>query len=240
MTSLVLALMLHSKKPYVVCIDPGHPSEVGRGTTGKQISELKAVWLVAKQLQKRLEARSITVVLTKSSEQEFVRNKRRAEIANNSKADLFIRLHCDAAAGRGLATYYPDKQGRSGGVTGPKPEVLKRSSIAAHAFHPEAIRVLKGSIPDFGLFTDRKTLVGGKQGALTGSIWSKVPVLLVEMVVLTNPKDEAFIVTTKGQDKMAEALDAGVMKALSALDNATAASLQTVHSAVGSRARRSE
>jgi len=45
---------------------------------------------------------------------------------------------------------------------------------------------------------------------LTGSIYSRVPVLLVEMCVITNLGDEAFISSERGRAKMVEALRAGI------------------------------
>lgn len=198
-----------------VCIDPGHPSEVGNGTKGKLITELDAVWLVALELKPLLEAKGVKVVLTKAKKDEFVANRRRAEIANESKADLLLRLHCDAASGSGLATYYPAEVGTAkDGKKGPSESVLKRSAAAAKAFHPVVIERLKGTLPDYGLKTDKQTLIGSQQGALTGSIYSEVPVLLVELCVLTNPKDEAVIASEAGRKMIAEALSAGTLAAL--------------------------
>lgn len=204
-------------KGATICIDPGHPSEVGPGTRGKKITEMRAVWLVGQKLERRLKARGMKVVMTKSREKEKVTNRRRAEIANQAQADLMIRLHCDAQSGRGFATYYPDRAGRAQGRTGPSPEVLRQSKLAATAFHSEAARVLRGHLPVLGLYTDRRTKIGAQQGALTGSIFSEVPVLLVELVVLTHPQDEAFILTDAGQEKLAEALEMGILKALAAV-----------------------
>ena len=52
-----------------------------------------------------------------ASEDEHVTNRRRAEIANAARADIMIRLHCDAASGRGFAIYYPTAKERA--LTGP-------------------------------------------------------------------------------------------------------------------------
>jgi len=209
---MLAALALSSP---TVCIDPGHPSEVGNGTKGKLITELDAVWLVALELKPLLEAKGVKVVLTKTKKDEFVANRRRAEIANESKADLLLRLHCDAASGSGLATYYPSEVGTAkDGKKGPSEAVLRRSTAAAKAFHPVVIERLKGTLPDYGLKTDKQTLIGSQQGALTGSIYSEVPVLLVELCVLTNPKDEAVIASEAGRKKLAEALAAGTFAAL--------------------------
>jgi N-acetylmuramoyl-L-alanine amidase len=52
--------------------------------------------------------------------------------------------------------------------------------------------------------------VGSQQGALTGSIFSTIPVVTVEMAVITQPDDEAFIASPRGQARMARALFSGV------------------------------
>lgn len=207
------AAVLAAQKP-VICIDPGHPSEVGNGTRGKRFTEIQVVWKVAVLLKQKLEADGYRVVMTKSSENQMVRNKARAEAANKSSASLLLRLHCDAAPDRGFASYYPSQQGKAEGKRGPSAAVITASKAAGKKFHPAVIRSLDGLIPDRGLLTDLQTAIGHKQGALTGSIFSKVPVLLVEMVVLINPKDEAFLSNQDGFDRLAEALRAGVHAAV--------------------------
>lgn len=201
----------------MICLDPGHPSEVGPGTRGKHITEMKLVWNVSLLLRDRLEKKGMKVVLTKSSEKQFVKNLDRSAIANRNKADLFLRLHADAVPERGFASYYPSQQGRAQGKTGPSRSVIERSRAAAQAFHPAVIRALTGRLNDRGLRTDLQTAVGAKQGALTGSIFSQVPVILVEMATLTEPEDEQVVKTKEGQQMMARALEAGVEAALAAL-----------------------
>jgi N-acetylmuramoyl-L-alanine amidase len=196
-----------------VCIDPGHPSEVGVGTQGKRSTEVGVAWQIAKALQIRLRREGVDVFLTKSSERERVTNKRRAEIANEANANIMIRLHCDASNGSGFAVYYPAKPGKVNGVTGPSASVIASSGRAARLVHGAMARLLKGALNDNGLKTDTQTAVGGRQGALTGSIYSKVPAVLVEMVVLTNRKDEAYILSKKGRAQMVEALAQGVLAA---------------------------
>jgi N-acetylmuramoyl-L-alanine amidase len=209
-----LSAGLGPKKTYTVCIDPGHPSEVGRGTQGKHLTEIHAAWEVAVLLRGNLEKQGIHVVLTKRSEGEFVKNRTRAEIANDANANLMVRLHCDASTGEGFTTYYPDQVGHSEGHTGPSAEFLKRERPIASAFQQELSRGLYGFLQDNGLKGDEFTAVGQKQGALTGSIFSNVPVVLVEMVVLTNPKDEAKISSQAGCMRLANALARATMYAL--------------------------
>ena len=197
---------------FVVCLDPGHPSETSRGTESRdhRLTELHVNWVIAQRLTALLRADGATVVPTKAYEQQVVTNRRRAEIANAARARLFLRLHCDAGEQSGLATYYPDRQGTRFGVTGPSPQVIAESRRAAQMFQPAVIAALRGSLRDAGIKGDSQTGVGSKQGALTGSIFSHVPALTVEMCVLTNAHDYQFIRTEAGQERMAQALLAGV------------------------------
>ena len=197
---------------FVVCVDPGHSSETSRGTESRdhKLTELHVNWVVAQRLDALLRADGATVVTTKTYEGQVVTNRRRAEIANNAHASIFLRLHCDSGEQSGLATYYPDRQGTRFGVTGPSRAVMAGSRRAAEIFQPAVIAALHGSLRDAGIKGDSQTGVGSKQGALTGSIFSHVPALTVEMCVLTNAHDYKFIRTEAGQDAMAHALLAGV------------------------------
>ena len=197
----------------IVCIDPGHPSEVASGKNLQNgTSETHTNWAVATKLREELEARGYEVVMTKEGEDELVRNKDRALVANRARAALMIRLHCDASAERGFAVYYPDRQGRAkDGTTGPGPSVIEESRRAAEAVHAGLAEGLKGSLEDNGVRTDFQTKVGREQGgALTGSIFSEVPVVTIEMVVLSDGSDAEFIKTDEGQRRMAESIAKGV------------------------------
>jgi len=197
----------------VVCIDPGHPSEVGSGCTGPDgATEIRVVWEVAKKLRSLLEEKRITVIMTKEKENQLVRNRERAEIANGADARLMVRLHCDSGSSSGFALYYPDRQGTTQGVTGPTRSVITRSHEAACTLWRGMADSLAGLLKDGGVRGDSKTLIGSRQGALTGSIFSNVPVVTIEMVVLSNPKDARFATSEEGQDSLAKAIAAGVSK----------------------------
>src|SRR5437879_6383564 len=125
-----------SGKQFCVCIDPGHPSENNDGgavTNG--LREVTVNWEVALLLRDELGKDGMKVVMTKKSEGDFVTNKDRAAIANESDADLFLRLHADAGKSTGFTIYYPRKEGTVHGVTGPSKDVLQSSAAAAKQFH---------------------------------------------------------------------------------------------------------
>jgi N-acetylmuramoyl-L-alanine amidase len=212
-----------------VCIDPGHPSENNDGgelTNG--LREVTVNWDVALLLRRELENDGFSVVMTKEKESEFVTNKDRAEIANRAQADLLLRLHADAGKAAGFTVYYPRKQGTSHGVTGPGADVLRTSKSAAQAFHAAFAQALRGQLKDNGLRGDEESFIGGKQGALTGSIFSKVPTILVEMIFLTTLQDAEWIKQSSNKKLMAEAIAAGVHSVRSNNAPATKTTLSSV------------
>jgi len=195
----------------LVVIDPGHPSETSQGASGPAgATEIHVNWAVGQRLKALLEANGYRVVVTKLVEDELVTNRHRAEIGTLHHGDVMVRLHCDAGDHRGTATYYPDRQGERWDVTGPAQEVMDGSEAFARVFHPAMIRALGPDWPDLGIKGDSETFVGSQQGALTGSIFSTIPVVTVEMAVITQPQDEAFISSPEGQERMARAILAGI------------------------------
>lgn len=216
-----LWLLIAVGPPKVVCLDPGHPSEVGRGTQGKRISEMALAWVIAGKVRRKLEVEGIRVVMTKQSETEYVTNIRRAEIANRANANLMLRLHCDASSETGFTVYSPWQAGTYQGKAGPSREIIESSRLAGKQIHRALQTCLKGKLTDNGFQPDSKTAVGARYGALIGSIYSEVPVVLVEMFTLNNPTsgptDEDYAISEAGQSAMVSALVDGVKNSLGIL-----------------------
>jgi N-acetylmuramoyl-L-alanine amidase len=200
----------------IVCLDPGHPSEVNSGATIQNgTSEVHIAWAVALKVRTLLEARGIKVVMTKTREDQLVRNKDRALFANDSGASLMVRLHCDAGESEGFALYVPDRQAKKEGITGPSQDVIERSWLLAGALHTVMANDLKGALNDAGVRGDSATAVGSKQGALTASIFSTIPIVTIEMVVLSNKSDAEFIKSDAGQQRMSRAIADGILAYIS-------------------------
>jgi N-acetylmuramoyl-L-alanine amidase len=162
------------------------------------------------RLQRLLTAHGYRVSLTKSAERELVTNVKRAEIGNRAKAALVIRLHLDASVDSGYALYHPDRAATVQGRTGPSADVRQRSRMAAESIHVSMAGHFSGVLKDGGVRGDSRTAIGAKQGALTGSVFSDVPVVLIEMATLSNAADARFIRSAKGQSRMAQALAEGI------------------------------
>jgi N-acetylmuramoyl-L-alanine amidase len=196
-----------------IVIDPGHPSEVSSGATIQNgTSEVRIAWQVAERLATLLRAEGYRVVMTKPSESTMVTNVERARVGNAAGAALVVRLHCDASKDSGYAVYHPDRPGTAHGRTGPSADVMRKSAAAAESVHVSMAQLLAGRLKDGGVRGDSRTAVGEQQGALTGSIFSEVPVVLIEMVTLSNARDAAFITTAAGQSSMAQAIARGVAR----------------------------
>lgn len=187
---------------------------MGRGTRGRRLTEIEFASRIARELAPVLTQDGYTVVFTKGSMEERVTNRRRAEIANRSRAALMLRLHADAATNSGSTIYYPTRAGvAKSGERGPPAEVLARTAPIARAFAAAFSRTLGSTLAFNGLRSDERTFIGSRQGALTGSIFARVPAVLVELVVLTNPSDERFASSAEGRRKLVSALAAGVRRA---------------------------
>lgn len=201
---------------FIVCVDPGHPSETSDGAYAHGLSENTLNWQVALKLAAQLKQRGIKYVMTKTSLHQNVTNRRRAEIANGDNmyhqpCSLFLRLHCDTGSGHGYTWYYPSAPARKGSVTGPPLAICAASGHAAHVLNAAMKSILTGSLMTNPVKTDKSTFVGGKQGALTGSIFARVPTALIEMCFINQQHDARFINSSNGQDLMARALTNGII-----------------------------
>lgn len=88
------------EKPFTVVIDPGHggvdPGALGRSAKEKDIN-LKVSRLLAEMIED--EYPEVKIIFTRKSDVQ-IQLAKRAEIANNANADLFISIHSNASKSR--------------------------------------------------------------------------------------------------------------------------------------------
>jgi len=202
-----------------VVIDPGHPSENGIGAKSPRgFQEIDINWQVACRIRSLLDTGNhLRVILTKSSSAEKVTNRCRAEIANAVSASLMLRIHCDSGHGHGATLYYPSCPGSLGNDHGPTPGICSASAIIASRLQTTLSRFLGARFRVNPLRTDLQTAIGSRQGALTGSIYSKVPVVTIELGYFDNPVDESFLTASETQHILAEALSTSIGESLRGL-----------------------
>jgi N-acetylmuramoyl-L-alanine amidase len=217
-----------SRRRPVVCIDPGHQAKannaaepVGPGSaeTKAKVSagargvvtgrpEHEVVLSIALKVKERLEARGVTVVMTRIASDVDISNAQRARVANEAHADLFMRIHADSntnAEAKGVSTLYPS------GNQWVAP-IEKESLRAARFVHQAVIRAT--GAPDRGL---------KPRADLAGFNWSAVPAVLVEAGFMSNPVEDRLLSDAAYQDKVAAGIAEGVLAYLADLERGAGA-----------------
>jgi N-acetylmuramoyl-L-alanine amidase len=194
-----------SSSPTVV-LDPGHGTKNCLGGTK---DEAYYTLSISKQIKKVLEQHKIRVILTHSYIGEDLRakdadddNRLRAEIANKNKAILFLRIHFDCPSGASAIYYprlHPDK-------------VLASKSREAASYIWSNLKPVLPNVKKAGILGDEKTKIGSQKGGLlVGSKFSKVPVVLIEVLPLK--KEMKDWLNKKGNSgKLSEAIAEGVLE----------------------------
>lgn len=154
---------------------------------------------VALKLKNLLEANGINVVMTKNDINLAPGNIERADVGNNNSADLSIRIHCDSAdasSAKGASMLVPAPVGYAENIAG-----ISRT-------YGEII--LNNLVSTVGMY-NRGVI---ERSDLTGFNWSKVPVVLIEMGFLSNPEEDNLLNSDSYQEKLAQGLCNGILKAL--------------------------
>lgn len=205
-----------TRKQIKIAIDAGHQShanlatepigpgssvkkaKVAGGATGvaTKTPEYKLNLLVAKKLKKVLVARGYQVYMIRTTNDVNISNKQRAIRANQSGADIYLRIHADASGSssvRGASMLYPSK----------KNPYVKNLSKASKKLSNCILKTYckKTGIKSRGLIT---------RDDLTGTNWSKIPVTLIEMGFLSNAAEDCYMQKSANQEKMAIGIADGI------------------------------
>jgi N-acetylmuramoyl-L-alanine amidase len=217
-----------------VVIDAGHggkdPGAIGTGrykATEKDIA-LNVSLLAGKYIQEAFP--DVKVVFTRSDDR-FVELMERSMIANRAKADLFISIHCNSNEKPGPVGTETFVMGLHKTEANMKVAMKENASILLEEGHelkydgfdpkdPESIIALsirQNVHLDHSLlfsslvqkqFTERvgRPDRGVKQAGFLVISYTTMPAVLVELGFLSNPAEEDFLQSGKGQDYMASAI----------------------------------
>lgn len=200
-----------AKEPFVVCIDPGHQAKgdpkgepsapgsgnykarvaagtVGVGTKKPEYAVNLEAGLILKEL---LEKKGYKVVMTRETNDINISNVERAQKANDAKADMTIRLHCDSIS--------------NGGKTGAVLLVPSKNGKYTAGIYPQSQKyaeLLKKSLTDSGV------KVNGifERSDMTGFNWSTVPVVIFEMGFMSNWNEDRMLSDKNYQKKLMTAV----------------------------------
>lgn len=229
-SSAELPLPAATNTVQTIVIDPGHGGDDTGVKTADGVLEKQLTLDIAKRIKTLVESRlGIRVVLTREDDGALPADER-AIIANNSRADLFLSLHFNAApspAASGAQVYYQhlDREGeaalqatQTAGVRMTAPSGETRS-VAFVRWDLAQIRHLDRSAALAGVLVD---VLGGaqipmgtpplQQAPLRGLASVNMPAVLIELAYLTNPAQAKAATSTEFQGAVAQAVHDSVLR----------------------------
>lgn len=214
-----------------VVIDAGHGGK-DPGTEGKHSQEKNVTLAVALKLGKLLKENypDLNTIFTRETD-EFIELNQRAAIANEKKADLFISIHCNAASSSvavgaetfvmGLHTsksnlevaqrensvisYEEDYSTKYEGYDPKSPESFMIFSLMQNVFLDQSLEFASGIQGEFVKKLQRKDR-GVKQAGFLVLYKSGMPSVLIELGFLSNPSEEKYLLSEKGQQELAQGI----------------------------------
>jgi len=224
-----------NSKIKTIVIDPGHgghdPGNLGTGrykTTEKHVA-LAISLKLGDYIQHYFP--DVNVIYTRKTNEKFLKLGERTQLANDNNADLFISVHCDAftspdAFGAGVyvmgmsklkanmdiamkenAVIYleDDYKENYDGFDPNSPESYIVFSLTQNTHLDQSLHIAEKIEQEFTTLSNSKSR-GVKQAPFYVISRVNMPSILIETGFLTNPKEEDFLQSEKGQDYLASAI----------------------------------
>lgn len=233
----LVSFSANAQKVNTIVLDAGHGGH-DSGACGKHSREkditLDIVLNVRDLLQKNL--KDVKIILTRDND-SFVELYKRARIANENNADLFISIHCNATtspnaygtetfvmglhkSNANLAVAMAENEAilleedyveQYDGFDPTSPEGTIFFSMMQSAFLDNSL-LLAGNLQDnftkkLGMFNR-----GVKQAGFLVLYKTTMPGVLIETGFLSNPDDEQFLLSETGKNKIAGSIADAVIK----------------------------
>ena len=214
-----------------VVIDAGHGGK-DPGTIGKHSQEKDVALAIALKLGSLIKnnVKGVDVIYTRDKD-VFVKLYRRAEIANKAKADLFISIHCNSinsTRAKGTETWIMGNHRSEKNLEVAKKEnaaILLESdysknydnfdpnsaesyitfSLIQNAYREQSMELAESVQNQFENRVHRVNR-GVKEAGFLVLVYTTMPSILIETGFLSNPEEEKFLLSEKGQDYIASAI----------------------------------
>ena len=218
-----------------IVIDPGHGGK-DTGAQGKKSNEKDIVLAIGKLLKKELEKEGFNVKMTRDKD-VFIELGQRANLANQWDGDLFVSLHCNAIDAtperkkqiKGYHVYVlrapESEEDKAIARRENKVATLYGEKNAKEELSPIEWFKLEARLEKYKqnsyMFTEEmlKAMDGGKikrqAGGVGGAgfmvlVGALMPAVLFEIGFISNPEDEDYMITTKGQEDIAARISKAV------------------------------
>jgi cell wall hydrolase/autolysin len=202
-----------------VCIDPGHqlrgnsqlePVAPGSSTRKPKVSsgaqgvatrknEYQLTLEVGLKLRDALQAKGYKITMIRDKNEVNISNKERAEKANDSGCDSYVRIHADGINNSSIS-----------GVS-----VLTASAknrYLSPAVQKASEKLSKDILAEYLKTTGAQNRGISYRDDLTGTNWSKIPTTLIELGFMSNPAEDRKMSTKEYQDKMVSGIVNGLEK----------------------------
>lgn len=184
----------------IVVIDPGHGSKAA-GTVHNNVIEKEINLEIALKLKKLLDESDIKAYFTRTEDTNPSFDAR-AGLANNTNADFFISIHNNSDA----------SSSKSSGT-----EVLYNELETPQGFGSESLaKILQEEVSGILQSRDRGLAKGNSIYIIRNS---NVPVALVEVGFVTNPKEASLLQSEEYQQKAAQGIFNAIKRAYEERDN---------------------
>ena len=199
-----------------VVLDPGHSSVVARGTeplgpgstenkaadtsgtsgTVSGLTEYELNLTVSQKLRTELQNRGYTVLMTRESNDVPVSCIERADVANNSDADAFVRIHANGS----------EDSSAKGAMT----ICITPDNPFYPALYEQARALSDCIINNLSEVTGCENDGVWETDSMSGNNWSEVPATIVEMGYMTNESEDLLMAEEEYQAKIVQGIANGI------------------------------